>query len=310
MANVSGRQVLNNMIIQTSTGTVFMQEEEPTEFREGDIWFKLVNGKATQAYNAKGGVWVEVSFESSIIAENIVGKIITGGEINGTTIRGSSFINKFNVGVGDNQFIKGDTTVEDGEIEQNSTLSKEVDGIEEILSKSNILLKAGQYSAMSETYKDGMLTGASSANLVGGLLNLTSTDTVKSHVGTLSAELLESMSSIKRKIVTPPDNANFKNARLEYSRFGQIVTVAIKFDRITSAGWNHLSQIPDGYKPNSYIDASTFLASTGNRGSFAAVYCDTTNNFIYIPSVPSTATNTESYQGSVTYFTNQSWKLA
>lgn len=118
------------------------------------------------------------------------------------------------------------------------------------------------------------------------------------------------MSGIKQRIITIPNTTNYANGRIEYRRFGQIVTVAIKFERLTANGWITLSNIPNGYRPYSYIDASAYLASTANRGSFVSLYTDPSFNFIYIPSVAGGSTTTDSYQGSLTYFTNQAWALA
>lgn len=316
MAIVNGKTVLNNMIIETSTGTVFMQEEEPSTFKDGDIWFKLVNGKATNAYSAENGHWVEVAFDSSIIAENIVGKIITGGEINGTTITGSTinageFINNFDTPDGDLFQRKGDMRLQEGSFTQSTQVTRRQEN-NTLAMLNNFKLQGAQLSSEATTYlSDGETVERNTlAQLQGGSLNLRMTDSTGNYYGTLDAKLLQSMSEIKHRIVTPPDNANFKSARLEYRRFGQIVTVAMKFDRITAAGWNHFSQIPLGYRPASYIDASAFLASTGVRGSFATVYCDTSFNFLYIPSVPGGSTTQETYQGSVMYFTNDAWSLA
>lgn len=314
MAIVNGKTVLNNMIIETSTGTVFMQEEEPSTFKDGDVWFKLVNGKATNAYSAENGQWVEVAFDSSIIAETIVGKTITGGEINGTTINGSEFTNAFNnVVAGVNVVSDGKTSISNGALSEVASYYLVNTAGERLylFTDNEAHLTRGSLEVRQKLYnEEGTKTSESSAQLSGGLLQLKLSDSTGTYNGVLDAKLLQSMSEIKYRIVTPPNNANFKNARLEYRRFGQIVTVAMKFDRITSVGWNHFSQIPLGYRPASYIDASAFIASTGNRGSFATVYCDTTFNFLYIPSVPSGSTAQETYQGSVMYFTNDPWSLA
>ena len=314
MAIVNGKTVLNNMIIKTSTGTVFMQEEEPSTFKDGDVWFKLVNGKATNAYSAENGHWVEVAFDSSIIAENIVGKIITGGEINGTTINGSEFTNAFNnVVAGVNVVSDGKTSISNGalsEIASYYLVNTEGERLY-LFADNEAYLTRGSLEVRQKLYnEEGTKTSESSAQLSGGLLQLNLTDSTGTYNGVLDAKLLESMSGIKQRIVTIPNTTNYANGRIEYRRFGQIVTVAIKFDRLTANGWITLSNIPNGYRPYSYIDASAYLASTGNRGSFVSLYTDPSFNFIYIPSVPGGSTTTETYQGSLTYFTNQAWSLA
>lgn len=314
MANVSGRQVLNNMIIQTSTGTVFMQEEEPTEFRDGDIWFKLVNGKATNAYSAENGQWVEVAFDSSIIAETIVGKTITGGEINGTTINGSEFTNAFNdVVAGVNIVSDGETSISNGALSEVASYYLVNTAGERLylFAENEAYLTRGSLEVRQKLYnEEGTKTSESSGQLSGGLLQLNLTDSTGTYTGVLDAKLLESMSGIKQRITTLPNTSNYANGRIEYRRFGQIVTATIKFDRLTANGWVTLANIPNGYRPYSYIDSSAFLASTGNRGSFVSLYTDPSFNLIYIPSVPGGSTTTESYQGSLTYFTNQPWALA
>lgn len=297
-------------------GQLFTGETEPTDFNEGDIWYKVVSGKVTGVYEAKGGAWVEIPFESSVIAETIIGKTITGGKINGTTITGSTinageFINNFDTPDGDLFQRKGDMRLREGSFTQSTQLTRRQEN-NTLAMLNNFKLQGAQLSSESTTYlSDGETVERNTlAQLQGGSLNLRMTDSTGNYYGTLDAKLLQSMSEIKHRIVRPPDNANFRSARLEYRRFGQIVTVAMKFDRITAAGWNHFSQIPLGYRPASYIDASAFLASTGVRGSFATVYCDTSFNFLYIPSVPGGSTTQETYQGSVMYFTNDAWSLA
>ena len=180
-----------------------------------------------------------------------------------------------------------------------------------VFAENEAYLTRGSLEVRQKLYNEqGAKTSESSAQLSGGLLQLNLTDSTGAYNGTLDAKLLESMSSIKQKIVTIPNTSNYANGRIEYRRFGQIVTAAIKFDRLTASGWVTLSNIPNGYRPYSYVDSSAFLASTGNRGSFASLYTDPSFNLIYIPSVAGGSTTTESYQGSLMYFTNQPWALA
>ena len=108
-------------------GQLFTGETEPTDFNEGDIWYKVVSGKVTGVYEAKGGVWVEIPFESSVIAETIIGKTIQashltgstieGGEINGSVINGGEFNNTFTENVGTDATLSGNTTIQRGIIE-------------------------------------------------------------------------------------------------------------------------------------------------------------------------------------------------
>lgn len=114
---VSGQIVINNMEIKTSQGTVSWQEEEPSNPVNGDTWFKVVNGVAVNAYTRENDAWVEVEFASQIIAEELIGKIITGAEINGSVINGGEFNNTFTENVGVNATLTGNTTIQRGIIE-------------------------------------------------------------------------------------------------------------------------------------------------------------------------------------------------
>ena len=114
-------------------GQLFTGETEPTDFNEGDIWYKVVSGKVTGVYEAKGGTWVEIPFESSVIAETIIGKTIQashltgstieGGEINGSVINGGEFNNAFTKPVGIGATLTGNTTIQRGLVETQYTIN-------------------------------------------------------------------------------------------------------------------------------------------------------------------------------------------
>lgn len=114
-------------------GQLFTGETEPTDFNEGDIWYKVVSGKVTGVYEAKGGTWVEIPFESSVIAETIIGKtiqgshltgsVIEGGEINGSVINGGEFNNAFTEQVGTDATLTGNTTIQRGIVETQYTIN-------------------------------------------------------------------------------------------------------------------------------------------------------------------------------------------
>lgn len=195
MANVRGQKIINNMQIETSTGTVYWQEDEPTNPKDGDTWFKVVNGKATNSYNRENGVWVEVAFSSQIIAEELIGKIINGaeingGEINGTTIMGAEFINNFLVKDGDVQEREGVTQLANGEIIQRTTGWNIVDG--ERTSKAyekyfNII--AGNFVSSSRVFNpQGDVTSSNSITLTGGYLDLTLKDASGAYRGRIDAK--------------------------------------------------------------------------------------------------------------------------
>jgi hypothetical protein len=114
-------------------GQLFTGETEPTDFNEGDIWYKVVSGKVTGVYEAKGGAWIEIPFESSVIAETIVGKTIQashltgstieGGNITGAEINGGEFNNAFTKPVGVDATLTGNTTIQRGIIETQYTIN-------------------------------------------------------------------------------------------------------------------------------------------------------------------------------------------
>ena len=126
-------------------GQLFTGETEPTDFNEGDIWYKVVSGKVTGVYEAKGGTWVEIPFESSVIAETIIGKtiqgshitgsIIEGGEINGSVINGGEFNNAFTENVGTDATLTGNTTIQRGIVETQYIINN---------TKTGVLLSSGR----------------------------------------------------------------------------------------------------------------------------------------------------------------------
>lgn len=119
-------------------GQLFTGETEPTDFNEGDIWYKVVSGKVTGVYEAKGGTWVEIPFESSVIAETIIGKTIQashltgstieGGEINGSVINGGEFNNTFTEKVGTDATLTGNTTIQRGIVETQYSVNNTTTG--------------------------------------------------------------------------------------------------------------------------------------------------------------------------------------
>lgn len=199
MAEVQGRKIINNMQIETSSGTVYWQEEEPTNPKDGDTWFKVINGKATNSYNRENGQWVEVAFASQIIAEELIGKIITaaeinGGVINGTTISGAEFINNFAFKESDQVEVTGQTSIIQGKLAHSSTGTVIDPMTEEDLFKgyeSYYSLYGGQVQMQNTSYApDGNIITAGSAILTGEALMLTLTDSSGVYVGRLTAKAL------------------------------------------------------------------------------------------------------------------------
>lgn len=195
MVEVQGRKIINNMQIETSSGTVYWQEEEPTNPKDGDTWFKVINGKATNSYNRENGVWVEVAFASQIIAEELVGKIITaaeinGGEINGSTIIGAEFINNFLVKESEFSEREGSTELQDGEITQDSIgwrLNNGVRGTKAYENHYKVI--GGQTQMESIAYEADGVTPISSSNMImtGGAIQLSLTDDSGTYVGRIDA---------------------------------------------------------------------------------------------------------------------------
>lgn len=316
MATVKGKQVINNMQIETSTGTVYWQEDEPLEPKDGDTWFKVVNGKATNSYNRENGVWVEVAFSSQIIAEELIGKIITGAEINGatingTTINGSQFINMYNKQESDTIRSEGFAKIEDAVFEQHVEVYKNTNTVEERSSMSDLRIQGGRIESSTESFTDGQPDGYSGASLAGGNLNLTMSEGSGgvSYAGIMNAKLLESITQVKSRKVTLPNTANFKNATVTYYRWGQYVTVQFYFELLKDDGWVGLSSIEDGYKPVNLAMIGTNLMCNSYRSYFCGLYANSAG-FRLVPSVWASGVTGATYQGAITYITNDPWKLA
>lgn len=195
---VQGRTVINNMQIETSTGTVYWQEAEPATPKDGDTWFKVVNGKATNAYNRENGAWVEVEFASQVIAEELVGKIITGAEINGATVNGTTinggevnggrFLNKYTFPE-TNGRIEGFIDIEDGVL---SARNEYIDEPSEVTRQNvGITIQNGGLFANNTVYDpDGTQTSYTGASMEGGTLSLSRIDATGSYNGMLDAKAL------------------------------------------------------------------------------------------------------------------------
>lgn len=121
-----------------SDGQLFTGEFAPTNFNEGDLWYKVVSGKVTAVFKATSGQWIEVPFDSSVIAETIVGKTIQashltgstieGGEINGSVINGGEFNNTFTEKVGTDATLTGNTTIQRGIVETQYSVNNTTTG--------------------------------------------------------------------------------------------------------------------------------------------------------------------------------------
>lgn len=176
-------------------GQLFTGDTEPTDFNEGDIWYKVVSDKVTGVYEAKGGAWIEVPFDSSVIAETIVGKTIqashlTGSTIDGGDITGARFINHFDVPDGEFFRRTGTMTLGNGDFTQTNTVTRSADGTTAYT--NNYMVRGGQSVTETTIYDlDGTtVLSTTKCTFQGGSLNLTLRDSSGYYYGTLDAKAL------------------------------------------------------------------------------------------------------------------------
>lgn len=313
---VQGKTVINNMQIETSTGTVYWQEEEPVSPKDGDTWFKVINGKATNAYNRENGVWVEVEFASQVIAEELVGKIITGAEINGATVNGTTinggevnggrFLNKYTFSE-ENRRIEGFIDIQDGVL---SARNEYIDtASEQTRQKVGITIQNGGLFADNTVYDpDGTQTSFTGSSMEGGVLSLSKIDGTGTFNGMLDAKLLESIGTVKSKTVNIPNNANFQNASIVYYRWGQFVIARFYFDLLKVDGYVGLAAHETGYRPISLPMASGILPSTAGPSRYCVIYSNNAGWRLIPSDAPKVTLGT--IQGSIMYLTNDAWQDA
>lgn len=180
-------------------GQLFTGETEPTDFNEGDIWYKVVSGKVTGVYEAKGGAWVEIPFESSVIAETIIGKTIqashlTGSTIDGGKISGAEFLNEYtNVTSGVNQVTDGKLGIKDGILQAGSTYYLTNSAGERLykFATTEADIHQGTVNLRQRLYDEtGTQTSESTTAVSGGLITLALTDASGSYNGVLDAKAL------------------------------------------------------------------------------------------------------------------------
>lgn len=180
-------------------GQLFTGETEPTDFNEGDIWYKVVSGKVTGVYEAKGGTWIEIPFESSVIAETIIGKTIqashlTGSTIDGGKISGAEFLNEYtNVTSGVNQVTDGKLGIKDGILQAGSTYYLTNSAGERLYKFANTEadIHQGTVNLRQRLYDEtGTQTSESTTSVSGGLISLSLTDDSGNYHGLLDAKAL------------------------------------------------------------------------------------------------------------------------
>lgn len=313
---VQGKTVINNMQIETSTGTVYWQEDEPTNPKDGDTWFKIVNGKATNAYNRENGIWIEVEFASQVIAEELVGKIITGAEINGATVNGTTinggevnggrFLNQYTFPDSSGR-IDGFIDIQDGVL---SARNKYIDEpSEQTRQHVGVTIQNGGLFADNTVYDpDGTQTSFTASSIEGGVLSLSKTDGTGTFNGLLDAKLLESIGTVKTKTVTIPNTSNFQNASIIYYRWGQFVIARFYFELLKSDGYVGLAAHETGYRPISLPMASGILPSTAGPSRYCVVYSNNAGWRLIPSNNPVETLGT--IQGSIMYLTNDAWQDA
>lgn len=187
-------------------GQLFTGETEPTDFNEGDIWYKVVSGKVTGVYEAKGGMWVEIPFESSVIAETIIGKTIqashlTGSTIDGGKISGAEFLNEYaNVTSGVNQVTDGKLDIKDGILQAGSTYYLTNSAGERLykFATTEADIHQGTVNLRQRMYDEsGTLTSESTTGVSGGLITLSLSDSSGNYHGVLDAKALTKTPWIK-----------------------------------------------------------------------------------------------------------------
>lgn len=180
-------------------GQLFTGETDPTDFNEGDIWYKVVSGKVTGVYEAKGGIWVEIPFESSVIAETIIGKTIqashlTGSTIDGGKISGAEFLNEYeNVTSGVNQVTDGKLGIKDGILQAGSTYYLTNSSGERLyaFSTTEADIHQGTVNLRQRLYNEsGSKTSESTTSVSGGLITLSLSDASGNYNGVLDAKAL------------------------------------------------------------------------------------------------------------------------
>lgn len=313
---VQGKKVINNMQIETSQGTVYWQEDEPTNPLEGDTWFKVINGKAVNAYNRENGVWVEVEFSSQVIAEELIGKIITGAEINGgvingTTMSGGEFINTYeNYVSGINQLSDGKLDIKNGILQAESSYYLTDNAGTKLykFANSEAYLNNASFELIRKLYNEnGVETSRSSSNLNGGSLSMSLSEGGNSWSGLLDAKLLESMSTIKTKTVNIPSNSNVTEGSIQYSRWGQFVVATFYFNLLKTDVIG-LAPLTDGYRPINTNMGTGVLASIAGPNRYCVVYAEY-GNWRIIPGTQPVA-STGRIRGTLVYLTNDSWQSA
>lgn len=279
-------------------GQLFTGETEPTDFNEGDVWYKVVSGKVTGVYEAKGGTWVEIPFESSVIAETIIGKTIqashlTGSTIDGGKISGAEFLNEYeNVTSGVNQVTDGKIGIKDGILQAGSTYYLTNSSGERLyaFSTTEADIHQGTVNLRQRLYNEsGSKTSESTTSVSGGLITLSLSDASGNYHGVLDAKALTNTpwNNLQFGSLYETRDSNPPQYRVSYNLDGtRTITfrgaIGLKSGAMTAgqvyrpfSTGNSASTptLPASVRPNATVQkmASTSNTSAGQQGARIAV---------------------------------------
>lgn len=267
------------------------------------------NTVAASAKTWDGTEWQDTPIESSLIADSIVGKHITGstfGNTSGTfsidsdgNITGASLNSPLIRVPFEHMAIDSENTLGSGTMTLNGpklTLDGTIDGGTQ---KFEVQMSASGFSSII-TGADGDLAHPNQmATLIKGELDLqlayAGSGANKSYVSSVF-DAGAAAHYFKRETV--PATANFTNAFIEYARRGNQVTATFHFDLLSETGWVGLEMPPAGYKPESgYV--STDLISTSYLGWRCGIYFNSQGWRL----LPTAGHGKGTYQGAVSYTT-------
>lgn len=100
------------------------------------------------------------------------------------------------------------------------------------------------------------------------------------------------------------NTANFKDAFIDYGRWGQLVIASIGFSLLKDEGWKLLAKPPSGFFPA--IGGPVTLSSQSYRGCTVGMYVNS-NGFQIVPSIGAGNANGDTYRGTAVYFTNDNF---
>lgn len=279
-------------------GQLFTGETQPTDFNEGDIWYKVVSGKVTGVYEAKGGTWVEIPFESSVIAETIVGKTIQASHLSGSTIdggkiSGAEFLNEYeNITSGVNQVTDGKLGIKDGILQAGSNYYLTNSAGERLykFSATDADIHQGTVNLRQELYNEaGQQTSESTASVSGGLITLSLTDASGNYHGVLDAKALTNTpwNNLQFGSLYETRDSNPPQYRVSYNLDGTrtitfrgaiglksgVMTAGQVYRPFSTDNSASTPTLPASVRPNATVQkmASTSNTSAGQQGARIAV---------------------------------------